>query len=178
MKFFVKSKFYVHFKFSGTFDIFQSSLGAMKEHEPKPDFILWTGDSSPHWWKPDSPSWHYIFKTEKMILDQIQKTFPNATIIPVLGNHDSYKPDNFTSNDIHTKSNPKLFKTKNYIHFLHGANWTQFIPEGEAQNDFAFCGYYLKKFHNHFWIMVLNTVLYYNTHLAEHEPCAQVTIHF
>ena len=146
----------------------------MKKFEPNPDFILWTGDSSPHWWKPDSPSWPYIFKTEKMILGQIQKTFPRATIIPVLGNHDSYKPDNFTSNNISTKGNPKSLRNKNYLHFLHGANWTQFIPKGEAQRDFAFCGYYLKEFTEDFWIMVLNTNLYYNTHLKEHDPCVQV----
>ena len=26
-----------------------------------------------------------------------RKFFPNVTIVPVLGNHDSYEPDNFTS---------------------------------------------------------------------------------
>ena len=164
----------ITFHFSGTFDIFQSSIQAMKKFEQNPDFILWTGDSSPHWWKPDSPSWDYIFKTEKMILGHIQKIFPNATIIPVLGNHDSYKPNNFTSNNISTKGHPKSLKTKNYLHFLHGANWTQFIPEGEAQTDFAFCGHYLREFNEDFWIMVLNTNLYYNTHLREHDPCLQV----
>ena len=42
-------------------DIFVSSTKAMAEIESDPEFILWTGDSSPHWSK-SPPNWTYIFE--------------------------------------------------------------------------------------------------------------------
>ena len=70
----------------------------MAINEPNPDFILWTGDSSPHWNYPDSPDWQYIYEAEKFLTKSLREYFPNTTIIPVMGNHDAYEPDNYTSN--------------------------------------------------------------------------------
>ena len=58
------------------------------------DFVLWTGDSSPHWNNP-APKWDYIYSVETLLVKLFKKYFPKATILPVLGNHDSYPPDYF-----------------------------------------------------------------------------------
>lgn len=80
--------------------LFFSALKHMAETEDQPEFILWTGDSSPHWKDPDSPDWDYIYDAELFITNSIRNYFPNSTIIPVLGNHDAYEPDNYTSNPL------------------------------------------------------------------------------
>ena len=69
----------------------------MKQINPNPDFILSTGDSAPHWSFPDYPDWNYIYHAESYITKKIREYFPNTTVIPVMGNHDAYQPDNFTS---------------------------------------------------------------------------------
>ncbi len=76
--------------------LLESAVREMAEINSKPDFILWTGDSSPHWRHPTNPDWEYIFKAEKLIMNMIRKYFPNTPIVPALGNHDSFAPDNFT----------------------------------------------------------------------------------
>ena len=57
-------------------DLFLSALEAMVDIEPDPDFILWTGDSSPHWKDPNSPDWEYVYEAEEFIKDTIKKFFP------------------------------------------------------------------------------------------------------
>ena len=44
----------------------------MAEIKPNPDFILWTGDSSPHWYK-SPPNWTYIYEAENFVAGQIRK---------------------------------------------------------------------------------------------------------
>ncbi len=73
-----------------------SAINDMARINPEPDFILWTGDSSPHWTFPDSPDWDYIYKAEKYITKMIRMYFPKTPIVPVLGNHDAFEPDNYT----------------------------------------------------------------------------------
>jgi hypothetical protein len=77
--------------------LFISAVKAMAKIKSNPEFILWTGDSSPHWNQPSSPDWEYIYKAEKFITTTIRMYFPTVPIVPVLGNHDAFEPDNFTS---------------------------------------------------------------------------------
>ena len=74
----------------------------MAEIKPNPNFILWTGDSSPHWYK-SPPNWTYIYEAENFVAGQIRKYFPDTPIIPILGNHDAFLPDNFPTNDYKIK---------------------------------------------------------------------------
>lgn len=70
----------------------KSALQAMREIQPNPDFILWTGDSSPHW---QYPSMEYVFSAERALVALIRTHFPNTKVVPVMGNHDTSPPDFF-----------------------------------------------------------------------------------
>ncbi|RXG71911.1 Acid sphingomyelinase-like phosphodiesterase 3b [Armadillidium vulgare] len=66
----------------------RSALQALKNIEPYPDFIVWTGDNAPHTRKVDFP---VIFKTLSNITEELKSLFnSNIPILPVLGNHDTY----------------------------------------------------------------------------------------
>lgn len=149
----------------------------MAKIEPNPDFILWTGDSSPHWSYPDVPNWDYVYAAEKYIANYLKKHFPNSTIVPVLGNHDAFRPDNFTANKVEQKGNESLYDSHQYIEFFHRTNWHQLIPdENNAHADFKFCGYYVLDLPEelNLTIIALNTNLYYRTGLTELDPCGQL----
>ena len=72
-----------------------SAIETMRVVESQPDFILWTGDSAPHWHEPSDPNWDYIFKAEKDIVSRLREAFPHTQILPALGNHDSFPADFF-----------------------------------------------------------------------------------
>ena len=72
-----------------------SAIETMRVVESQPDFILWTGDSAPHWHEPSDPNWDYIFKAEKDIVSRLREAFPHTLILPALGNHDSFPADFF-----------------------------------------------------------------------------------
>ncbi len=65
-----------------TFDLFLSEVKAIN-----PDFIIWTGDNTAHDIWAQSQSYNINFTT---ILTQKLKSITNATIIPAMGNHESY----------------------------------------------------------------------------------------
>ena len=71
------------------------ALEAMQKFEPKPDFIVWTGDSAPHWRDPAPPQDKYIMNVTKKVFRQIDKLFPGVPVVPALGNHDASPPDQF-----------------------------------------------------------------------------------
>ena len=155
-------------------DLLESALKAMQRINPNPDFILSTGDSSPHWKKPDYPDWSYIYQSESFITDKILEYFPNTTIIPVMGNHDAYQPDNFTYNDPAHYKNTSMYRTHQYIDFLNGSGWKKFIPQGKAQDDFAFCGYHVRHLPElNLDVIAMNTNLYYRTRIRDLNPCEQ-----
>ena len=89
----------------------------MVEIKPNPNFILWTGDSSPHWYK-SPPNWTYIYEAENFVAGQIRKYFPDTPIIPILGNHDAYVPDNFPTNDYKIKGS-KVNTYKHNVNLMH-----------------------------------------------------------
>lgn len=147
----------------------------MAKIEPNPDFILWTGDSSPHWSFPDAPNWDYVYAAERYIAGYLAKHFPNTTIVPVLGNHDAFRPDNFTANKVEIKGNESLYDSHQYIEFLERTSWHKLIPDKHAQKDFRFCGYYIMDMPKiNLTIIVLNTNLYYRTGLQDLDPCGQM----
>ncbi|CAH1801068.1 unnamed protein product, partial [Owenia fusiformis] len=75
--------------------IFQKSfVGAMKSLGPAPEFIVWTGDMSPHV-KNES-----AFKPESVVVASIvnvttliKEAFPSTKVFPALGNNDCYPKD-------------------------------------------------------------------------------------
>jgi sphingomyelin phosphodiesterase len=65
-----------------TFDLFLSELKTIN-----PDFIIWTGDNTAHDIWAQSQSYNINFTT---VLTQKIKSVTNATVIPSMGNHESY----------------------------------------------------------------------------------------
>ena len=84
-----------NYRCDGTSLVTESAINMMRVREPDPDFILWTGDTAPHWHDPTDPDWNYIFKAERNIVSKLKAEFPDTLILPALGNHDSFPADFF-----------------------------------------------------------------------------------
>ena len=72
-----------------------SALQAMHKFEAKPDFIIWTGDSAPHWREPAPPEDKYIMNVTKSVFRHLDTLFPGVPVVAALGNHDASPPDQF-----------------------------------------------------------------------------------
>jgi hypothetical protein len=44
-----------------------SAIRYLKKVEPNPDFILWTGDNSPHWWDEQDRTWSQVYDNMKKV---------------------------------------------------------------------------------------------------------------
>ncbi|XP_032084316.1 acid sphingomyelinase-like phosphodiesterase 3b [Thamnophis elegans] len=130
--------------------LINSSIYAMKKILPDPDFILWTGDDTPH--VPDEKL------GEKIVLEIIEKltnlirdVFPDTQVYSAMGNHDFHPKNQFPAveNKIYNvtaglwhawldKASIQTFRT--------GAFYTQLLPGVGPKRR----------------IIVLNTNLYYD----------------
>eukprot|EP00696_Hemimastix_kukwesjijk_P005979 gnl/Hemi2/17588_TR5801_c1_g1_i1.p1 gnl/Hemi2/17588_TR5801_c1_g1~~gnl/Hemi2/17588_TR5801_c1_g1_i1.p1 ORF type:complete len:582 (+),score=188.94 gnl/Hemi2/17588_TR5801_c1_g1_i1:154-1746(+) len=55
---------------------------------PKPDFILWTGDAlNDHYWQQSRQE---VLWTMEYLCDLLSSVLPNVPVVPALGNHDTY----------------------------------------------------------------------------------------
>ncbi|KAG7216886.1 hypothetical protein INR49_001540 [Caranx melampygus] len=129
--------------------LINSSVYAMKDILPDPDFIVWTGDDTPHVPNEDLG--------EEAVLDIIgnltriiQQVFPHTKVYSALGNH-----------DYHPKS--QLPAGPNYMYNQTAAMWQDWL-EPESQVTFIKGGYYTEKLlgRTGYRILVLNTNLYYD----------------
>ncbi|NP_001187973.1 acid sphingomyelinase-like phosphodiesterase 3b [Ictalurus punctatus] len=121
----------------------------MKDILPDPDFIIWTGDDTPHVPNED-------LGEEKVLgiignLTHIIKTlFPKTKVYSALGNH-----------DYHPKS--QLPPTQNNIYEQIQKLWEDWLDPA-SRDTFKRGGYYTEKLLNQtgFRVLVLNTNLYYD----------------
>jgi len=155
-------------------DLVESALLAMVRFAPKPDFIVWTGDSAPHWKDPVPPSEDYILNVTKTVFTRLDKLFPNIPIVPALGNHDASPPDQFPQYDPANKTSPEYYRKL----WQNGAFGDHIATD--AMETFQKCGFYSKvvspsdksiklKF------IVLNTNIYYNDNSTRGpDPCGQL----
>merc|ERR1719180_101066 len=58
-----------------------SALEAMHKFQPKPDFIIWTGDSAPHWKDPAPPQEKYIMNVTKSVFRHLDGLFPGVPVV-------------------------------------------------------------------------------------------------
>ena len=66
----------------------KSAIRYMKQVLPDPDFILWTGDSSPHY--KTGPGWDTVYGNLRQIIKYLYQEFGSETkVVPALGNHDT-----------------------------------------------------------------------------------------
>ncbi|XP_016413804.1 acid sphingomyelinase-like phosphodiesterase 3b [Sinocyclocheilus rhinocerous] len=129
--------------------LINSTLSAMRGILPDPDFIIWTGDDTPH--VPDEQlGVEPVLRIIGNLTHIIKTTFPNTKVYSAMGNHD-YHP----KNQMPPEKNNIYEQTANLWHdWLHAA----------SKETFKIGGYYTEKLLNQtgFRVVVLNTNLYYD----------------
>ena len=118
---------------------------------PKPDFIIWTGDTPAH----ANYTHSEFMETMEIAKAKIEEHFPGILVIPVLGNHDRTPSNDFPDD-------PKQLDLYKDIFNL----WREWIGD-EAEETFARGGYY--RFQSPLdaaLYLVLNTNIYYNINQA------------
>ncbi|XP_029306705.1 acid sphingomyelinase-like phosphodiesterase 3b [Cottoperca gobio] len=126
--------------------LINSSVYAMKDILPDPDFIVWTGDDTPHVDLGEDA----VLSIISNLTHIINQVFPNTKVYPALGNH-----------DYHPKS--QLPAGPNHIYNQTAEMWQEWLDPG-SQGTFKKGGYYTEKLLNRagFRMLVLNTNLYYD----------------
>ncbi|XP_037673883.1 acid sphingomyelinase-like phosphodiesterase 3b [Choloepus didactylus] len=84
--------------------LINSSIHAMKEIEPEPDFILWTGDDTPH--VPNERLGEAaVLEIVERLTKLIREVFPDTKVYAALGNHDFHPKNQFPagSNNIYNQ---------------------------------------------------------------------------
>uniref|UniRef100_A0A914KVI5 Uncharacterized protein n=1 Tax=Meloidogyne incognita TaxID=6306 RepID=A0A914KVI5_MELIC len=66
-------------------------LDEAKRHIPKPDFIIWTGDTAAH----IKYTQKEFINTMRTVTDSIKQRFSDVLVIPILGNHDMEPSNSF-----------------------------------------------------------------------------------
>ncbi|XP_067386834.1 acid sphingomyelinase-like phosphodiesterase 3b [Emydura macquarii macquarii] len=74
--------------------LINSSIYAMKEILPDPDFILWTGDDTPH--VPNEKlGEEAVLEIIANVTALIKQVFPDTKVYPAMGNHDFHPKNQF-----------------------------------------------------------------------------------
>ncbi|XP_004643022.2 acid sphingomyelinase-like phosphodiesterase 3b [Octodon degus] len=130
--------------------LINSSIYAMKEIEPKPDFILWTGDDTPH--VPDEKLGEAaVLEIVGRLTGLIREVFPDTKVYAAMGNHDFHPKSQFPakSNNIYHQVaemwRPWL-NNESVALFKEGAFYSETFPGPSSAGR----------------IVVLNTNLYYS----------------
>ncbi|XP_077995416.1 acid sphingomyelinase-like phosphodiesterase 3b isoform X2 [Glandiceps talaboti] len=128
--------------------LINSSVYAMQAIKEKPDFIIWTGDDTPHV-PNDNLSTQKVINIISNLTSLLMDAFPNIKVFPVLGNHD-YHPKHMMPpepNDVY--GNVTLL-------------WDEWLnPYSDALNTFKQAAYYTAEYKPGQRIVGLNTVYYY-----------------
>ncbi|XP_067093712.1 acid sphingomyelinase-like phosphodiesterase 3b [Osmerus mordax] len=134
-------------------NLINSSMYAMKDIMPDPDFIVWTGDDTPHVPNEDLGE-EAVLHIIANLTHLIKHVFPKTKVYSALGNH-----------DYHPKS--QLPAVQNNIYEKTAQMWKDWL-EPESQITFRKGGYYTEKLLNRpgFRVVVLNTNLYYDQNKA------------
>ncbi|KAJ8405103.1 hypothetical protein AAFF_G00330240 [Aldrovandia affinis] len=144
-------------------DLINSSIYAMKDILPNPDFILWTGDNTHH--VPNEQlSEEAVIRIIGNLTEIIKQVFPDTKVYSALGNH-----------DYHPKS--QLPPEQNVIYEQTTQLWQDWL-EPESQTTFSRGGFYTERLLNRtgYRVLILNTNLYYdqNKHTANiDDPAGQ-----
>jgi sphingomyelin phosphodiesterase len=107
------------------------------------DYIFWTGDAASH--HDLTQSFDINMKAVDTVTDIIQKYYPNTTVIPVIGNHDTWPIDQLL---------PPFYNTTAVTKYL-SKKWNMWIPE-ESMDTFYYGGYYSMKITDDLLFVVLN----------------------
>ncbi|CAG7722469.1 unnamed protein product [Allacma fusca] len=136
---------------------FESALSHIATSHPDIDIIYLTGDFIPHIEFGDDFGRAEFVKLVHNCTQTIVKYFPNTTVVPTLGNHDTLPAFQFTPTRVPLKiSTDWLYKSL-------GEVWTQsgWLLESEARGTFNRGGFFDREVSPGFRIVVLNTNLCY-----------------
>ena len=117
-----------------------------KAYELNPDFIIWTGDNSPHNSKNASQNDNY--EASIIVKNMLDEKFKNEIpIYPALGNHEKYPSDLYIGDEAELLENyAQIFK--------------DYFYEDQAFETFRKYGYYTEKYKDtNLRIVVLNCLL-------------------
>ncbi|KAL6488731.1 hypothetical protein MHYP_G00024720 [Metynnis hypsauchen] len=130
-------------------DLINSSMHAMRDILPDPDFIIWTGDDTPHVPNEDLGE-EAVLRIIGNLTHIIKVLFPNTKVYSALGNH-----------DYHPKS--QLPPQQNNIYEQIQKLWEDWLDPA-SRDTFKRGGYYTEKLLNQtgLRVLVLNTNLYYD----------------
>lgn len=149
---------YGDYKCDSPWSLINSSVQAMKQIEPNPDFILWTGDNTPHLRDYSTGTEQKIIDVVTKVTDLLMAVFPQTTFYSTLGNHD-YHPDN------------QFPGKSNNIYNAIADKWGPWLNTTEADSLFRKGAYYSLLIKPGFRIIVLNTNLYYRSNkVSENDP--------
>uniref|UniRef100_A0A2K5ZTU2 Sphingomyelin phosphodiesterase acid like 3B n=1 Tax=Mandrillus leucophaeus TaxID=9568 RepID=A0A2K5ZTU2_MANLE len=134
--------------------LINSSIYAMKEIEPEPDFILWTGDDMPH--VPDEKLGEAaVLEIVECLTQLIREVFLDTKVYAALGNHDFHPKNQFPAginkidNQIAELWKPWL-SNESIALFKKGAFYSEKLPGPSGAGQ----------------IVVLNTNLYTSNELT------------
>ncbi|KAG7475488.1 acid sphingomyelinase-like phosphodiesterase 3b [Solea senegalensis] len=143
--------------------LINSSVYAMKDILPDPDFIVWTGDDTPHVPNEDLGE-DAVLDIISNLTHVIKHVFPRTKVYSALGNHD-YHPKN------------QLPAGPNNIYSQTAQMWKDWL-ELPSQETFKKGGYYTERLLGQpgLRMLVLNTNLYYDQNklnVALDDPASQ-----
>ncbi|KAM6239682.1 acid sphingomyelinase-like phosphodiesterase 3b [Porphyrio hochstetteri] len=141
-----------------------SALRAMKSRLPQPDFVLWTGDDTPH--VPNEKlGEEKVLHIIENLTSLISETFPGTKVYAAMGNHDFHPKNQFPGREhrIYNRTaelwRPWLKDTSIPL-FRAGAFYTETLPSPSLRGR----------------VVVLNTNLYYDQNdltAGEEDPGGQ-----
>ncbi|KAJ8396251.1 hypothetical protein AAFF_G00021180 [Aldrovandia affinis] len=129
------------------YKLIQSAFQFMREVEPLPDFIIWTGDSPPHV-PAKELSTDIVIHIISNMTHTIREFFPDLTIYPALGNHDYWPQDQFPM-------------VTNEIYQAVANLWEPWLRP-EALTTLRKGGFYSQVIRPNLRLVSLNTNLYYS----------------
>lgn len=99
--------------------LFDSGLEMMSVEEPKPDFIIISGDFIHHPGRtPDELSLSNTIATIQTVTDMVSDKFPGVPILPCIGNHEYDPYKNYPGE-----------QWKNWLYIPLAKMWSEWIPE-------------------------------------------------
>uniref|UniRef100_A0AAY4EQP9 Acid sphingomyelinase-like phosphodiesterase n=1 Tax=Denticeps clupeoides TaxID=299321 RepID=A0AAY4EQP9_9TELE len=138
---------YGDFMCDSPYRLILSAFGYMKQAEPQPDFMIWTGDSPPHV-PPEELSTETVIGVIRNMTHTIKEFFPALPVYPALGNHDYWPQD-------------QLMTTTNEIYQAVAKLWMPWLKP-EALATLRQGGFYSQLVRPQLRLVSLNTNLYYS----------------
>ncbi|XP_065297564.1 sphingomyelin phosphodiesterase-like isoform X4 [Dermacentor albipictus] len=128
----------------------ESALKHASENH-KVDVVLWTGDLPPH--DPWKATREDMLDNLRVTSALMRKYFPNATVLPAIGNHEAVPINSFPVN------NGANFSTQ-WLYDTFSEHWMDFLPQ-TAKNSIRQGAFYSVEVSKGFRVISLNTNLCY-----------------